>query len=96
MIEELATKIMGWKKETFTRSYGGVDVENVGWKDKNTIQQGWNPLEDWNDCNMMEERIMEDGRGKICKKYLAYFTSKQQYMASSCRERCIAALKAYE
>ena len=50
--------------------------------------QTFDPYNDWNDTALLEERIMEDGKGELCKKYLACFDSKAHYMSSSKEERC--------
>jgi len=54
--------------------------------------KNWNPYENWNHCRQIEERLLEDGKGKLCKKYLAFWDSKAQYISSNLDERMIALL----
>lgn len=107
MIEELATKIMGWEKiecPLVRHTAGKFWVKHgVCWIDGNKF----NPLEDYNDWNMVEKRIMEDyGRVKAYKTAIRaevegnlphgeVCTVTNALMKSSLKEKCVAALKCY-
>ena len=98
-IAQLA-EFMGWEKvkaKGFCEYSALSRARGKRWYDQFLKPDGtktrcghWNPLEDWNHFAQLEERILEDGRGKTCKRYLAYWTSKQAYISSTKRERCDA------
>jgi len=50
------------------------------------------PYVNENHARQVEEKFLEDGKGKLCKKYLAYFESKAHYIASDREERMDAAI----
>ena len=56
----------------------------------NLKDSDWNPYKNWNHFAQLEERILADGKGELCKKYLAYFESKAHYISSDLYERCDA------
>ena len=47
----------------------------------------FNPYESWEDCMDVEQVIQEDGKGELCKKYLAKFDSKAHYISCDQKER---------
>src|SRR3990167_9622386 len=56
IVERLATEVMGWKLRN--------EPEHKKWY-KHMVESGrkkdlWNPLTDWNDWRMVEEKIIED------------------------------------
>ncbi len=59
----LATKIMGWEKHKgyYVMGVPGRVVDFAWWADGEQKElDTWNPLRDWGDWRMVEEKIMKD------------------------------------
>jgi len=61
--------------------------EFLGFECFNNKDVYFNPYTSWDDFRLLEERIMEDGKGKLCKDYLKYFDGKAHYFGSDLEER---------
>lgn len=56
IIERLATKVMNWVWKPY-----GIVPSIGGWIDEDGGDMGyWNPVKDWNDWRMVEEKVMEN------------------------------------
>jgi len=90
-IEILAVDLMGWVQDQATSKgeMGWYDLGNGPTTETPCVcfVEEWNPYEDWNHFRLLEERIMEDGKSKLCKDYLKYFDGKAHLLSSDLEER---------
>ncbi len=95
-IERLATGIMGWYMEpshlvlniwNWEKCGGVVCIAKDESSPLHERKDGWSPFTNWNHTHQVEQAIMEDGKGELCKKYLACWDSKAHYISSGREER---------
>lgn len=94
-IEYVATKMMGWKRHTYSSGLSEW-CDRTGARFFFTSALGWNPLEDWNHWRQVEERIMEDGKGLLIKKFMATFDGKFDYLGADLEHRVSALIAAHQ
>jgi hypothetical protein len=91
IIAWLAVEVMGW------HYIKNGAIADGWWADfRLRSKLSWNPLTNWNHFRQIEERLMEDGKSELLKRYLKYFEGKGHYMGSCLLERCQALLSALD
>ena len=97
IIERLAIEVMGWRKDN---DYGDEpeDYWTDGFISHGRVEDGWNPLTDWNHWRQIEQKLTDGSMENIelWAKSLGDKYSLYEYMEADLPTRCSALLAALD